>query len=126
MADLDACIDLIESSYEYMLAYAAQGRDNEAGGTGPSIRATLENLSAALGDITSYFDLDDYSEAMRPFFAFAGQDVVRARAAVNFALAAPNISSQLVDNLNASMHLRTLLTDLFLIDEALKAVKRGG
>ena len=31
------------------------------------------------------------------------------------------ISSQLVDNLNASIHLRTLLTDIFLIDEALKA-----
>ena len=29
--------------------------------------------------------------------------------------------SQLVDNLNASIHLRALLTDLFLIDEALKS-----
>jgi hypothetical protein len=36
-------------------------------------------------------------------------------------LAQPTISSQLVDNLNASIHLRALLTDLFLIDEALKA-----
>ena len=40
-------------------------------------------------------------------------------------LAQPSISSQLVDNLNASIHLRALLTDLFLIDEVLKA-HRGG
>ena len=36
-------------------------------------------------------------------------------------LAQPSISSQLVDNLNASIHLRALLTDLFLIDEVFKA-----
>ncbi len=35
-------------------------------------------------------------------------------------LTQPTISSQLVDNLNASIHLRSLLTDLFLIDEATK------
>jgi len=29
------------------------------------------------------------------------------------------MSSQLVDNLNANIHLRALLTDLFLVDEAL-------
>jgi hypothetical protein len=33
------------------------------------------------------------------------------------------ISSPLVDNLNASIHLRALLTDIFLIDEALKRGK---
>jgi hypothetical protein len=33
-------------------------------------------------------------------------------------LAQRAIGSQLVDNLNASIHLRALLTDLFLIDEA--------
>ena len=30
------------------------------------------------------------------------------------------ISSQLVDNLNASIHVRALLTDVFLIDELVK------
>ena len=39
-------------------------------------------------------------------------------------LAQPAISSQLVDNLNASIHLRALLTDLFLIDEVLKTHQR--
>ena len=36
-------------------------------------------------------------------------------------LAQPSISSQLIDNLNASIHVRALLTDLFLIDEILKS-----
>ena len=35
-------------------------------------------------------------------------------------LARSGISSQLIDNLNASIHVRALLTDLFLLDEALK------
>ena len=43
-----------------------------------------------------------------------------AQAALQLVLAQPAISSQLVDNLNASIHLRALLTDLFLIDEIFK------
>jgi hypothetical protein len=35
-------------------------------------------------------------------------------------LAQKALSSQLIDNLNASIHIRALLTDIFLIDEALK------
>jgi hypothetical protein len=35
-------------------------------------------------------------------------------------LAQSTISFQLIDNLNASIHLRALLTDSFLIDEILR------
>ncbi len=45
----------------------------------------------------------------------------RALLTMRLVLAQPAISSALIDNLNASLHLRTLLTDLFLIDEILKA-----
>jgi hypothetical protein len=41
-------------------------------------------------------------------------------AAIELVLAQRSISSQVVDNLNASIHVRALLTDLFLIDEILK------
>jgi hypothetical protein len=34
-------------------------------------------------------------------------------------LAQPTIGSQLIDNLNASIHLRALLADLFLVTEIL-------
>ena len=53
-------------------------------------------------------------------FSVVERDVQSARAAVTLVLAQPSISSQLVDNLNASIHLRTVLTDLFLLDEVLK------
>jgi hypothetical protein len=39
---------------------------------------------------------------------------------VRLVLAKSAISSQLIDNVNASIHLRALLTDLFIIDESLK------
>ena len=38
-------------------------------------------------------------------------------AAIELVLAQPAISSQLIDNLNASIHLRALLTDMFLVSE---------
>jgi hypothetical protein len=47
-------------------------------------------------------------------------DAVRARTAFRFVLAQRTIGSQIVDNLNATTHVRTLLTDLFLLDEAAK------
>jgi hypothetical protein len=49
------------------------------------------------------------------------QDAAKARAAFRFVAAQPSIGSQVIDNLNASIHVRALLTDLFLIDEALGA-----
>jgi len=36
-------------------------------------------------------------------------------------LGQPAISSQLIDNLNASIHLRALLTDVFLVGEILRS-----
>ena len=44
----------------------------------------------------------------------------RDAGAIDLVLAQPAISSQLIDNLNASIHLRALLTDIFLVDEILK------
>jgi hypothetical protein len=44
-------------------------------------------------------------------------DAEKAGAAIALVLAQEKISSELVDNLNASIHLRALLTDLFLLSE---------
>jgi hypothetical protein len=54
------------------------------------------------------------------FFAVLDRDSRDSLAAIELVLAQPGISSQLIDNLNASIHLRALLTDLFLLDEILK------
>ncbi|MBM3505582.1 MAG: hypothetical protein FJX65_17160 [Alphaproteobacteria bacterium] len=126
---LSEAIDAIEEAYEFMLAYAAQGRDSDASRDGKSaIRQQLESAEAALAalpgllaDAAARFN-GVQGEATRAFSAVVEQDGARARAAIRFVLAQPGIGSPLVDNLNGSIHLRTMLTDLFLIDDALKPV----
>ena len=54
------------------------------------------------------------------FLAVLDDDARDSLAAMELVLAQPSISSQLIDNLNASMHLRALLTDVFLIGEVLR------
>jgi len=60
------------------------------------------------------------------FFAVLDRDAGDSLAAMELVLAQPAISSQLIDNLNASIHLRAMLTDLFLIGEILNANCGGG
>ena len=113
-ASLAQRIETIESGYEFMLAYAAQGRESEAGGgSGPRIRDVLRGIEGALDGLAAAVTTD-----AGDFLAVLEGDAAKARAAVRFVLAQPSISSQLVDNLNASIHVRALLTDLFLLDEA--------
>lgn len=125
--ELTERINTIEEAYEFMLAYAAQGcQGNEEAGEGDNIRTFLERLHAALeglGAVTvSVFQgLGTISvDAYRKFLEVVDQDAQKAQAAIQIVLSLPSISSQLIDNLNSSLHLRTLLTDLFLLDEALK------
>ena len=59
-------------------------------------------------------------EATANMLSVLRQDIAKARAAFRFVLAQRSIGSQMIDNINASIHVRALLTDLFLIDEALK------
>jgi hypothetical protein len=48
------------------------------------------------------------------------EDAAKAQGAIALVLSRAAIGSLLVDNLNASIHLRALLTDVFLIDQALR------
>jgi hypothetical protein len=59
------------------------------------------------------------AEKYLAFFAVLDRDARDSLAAIELVLAQPAISSQLIDNLNASIHFRALLTDLFLVDEIL-------
>ncbi|SRR5581483_172372 len=114
-ADLSRHCDLIEECYEFMLAYAGQGLPGP-GGDG-QIRDFLTRAAAALEALEAAIP------AVEPYLAFrevTARDARDSLAAVKLVLAQPAISSQLIDNLNASIHLRALLTDLFLIDEILK------
>jgi hypothetical protein len=111
-------IDTIEDSYAYMLAYAGQGRAPGGDGDDHEIRDSLTRADTALAVIAVM--AAGGGEDHAAFVNMVRQDAARARAALRFVLARKSIGSQMVDNLNASIHLRTLLTDLFLLDEALK------
>ena len=126
---LTTCIDTIESSYEYMLAYAAQGREKEnTGGDGPGIRGYLENLDAAVGALSIALGALVTAEAgesqlkVTAFLEVLERDSATAQRTIQLVLSLPQISSRVIDNLNASAHVRTLLTDMFLADEALKSL----
>ncbi len=116
-------IDVIEETYEFMLAYAAQGRRQEEDGDG--IRERLMRAEVAMATIGSA-TVEEIGtgqgggEAVSGFLNVLKQDAARARTAFRFVLAQPAIGSQIIDNLNALTHVRTLLTDLFLLDETLK------
>jgi hypothetical protein len=119
--------DAIEEAYEFMLAYAAQGLPHEHGSaSGSQIREFLRKCELALDGLTeaaSRAVRQLHRDAPAPYDTFVSvldHDARNAVAAVRLVLAQPSIGSQLVDNLNASSHLRAVLTDLFLLDEALK------
>jgi hypothetical protein len=65
------------------------------------------------------------AEKYQAFFDVLNRDSRDSLAAMELVLVQPAISSQLIDNLNASIHLRALLTDLFLVDELLKMQRQA-
>jgi hypothetical protein len=62
----------------------------------------------------------DPAEEYRAFFAVLERDASDSLAAIEPVLAQPAIGSPLIDNLSASIHLRALFTDLFLLIEIAK------
>jgi hypothetical protein len=126
-ATLNARCNTVEEAYEFMLAYAGQGLTSDAGSSkGAQVREYLGKAEAALGGLSEFiaaFPENADGESLGPYTAFfkvIDQDAKAARAAIALVLAQASISSQVIDNLNASIHLRALLTDLFLVDEVLK------
>jgi hypothetical protein len=126
MADLDELtrgIDILERGYEYLLAYAAQGRRDDAG---TEVRQTLKDMQAALENLGARFKAAialDSAQAAREaggFIDAVSEDARKAQGAIALVLSRAAIGSLLIDNLNASIHLRALLTDVFLADQALR------
>ena len=50
-------------------------------------------------------------------------DAATTQSVLRLALGQTGISSQMIDNINASIHVRALLTDVFIVDEILKGSK---
>jgi hypothetical protein len=123
---LERC-EVIEECYEFLLAYAGQGLPTDEGSsTGGQVRSFLGRASQALRGLAESCRQaieDNQLEPAGKYSAFCSmldRDAQDSLAAIDLVLAQPSISSQLTDNLNASSHLRALLTDLFLIGEIMR------
>ena len=122
--ELKAHIEVLEKAYEFFLSYAALGAEQEeASKVGGQLREYLSRTDAALQALANDLGGLVDAEGLEPAGVYGemidvtSADAARAGAAVRLVLAQGTISSQLIDNLNASSHLRALLTDLFLLDD---------
>jgi hypothetical protein len=125
--DVSARCNAIEECYEFLLAYAGQGLSGkEHSHSMGQVREYLNRAVEALSNLPEAYDEAIRQENLQPaerylaFLPVLEKDARDSLVTIQLVLAQPTISSQLVDNLNASIHLRALLTDLFLIDEILK------
>lgn len=123
---LERC-DVIEECYEFLLGYAAQGLPTDDGSpAGREVRSHLQNAREALVGLAESCRqaiIAHQFEPATPYDAFCSmldRDARDSLAAIELVLAQSALSSQLIDNLNASSHLRALLTDLFLVGEILR------
>jgi hypothetical protein len=125
--DVSSRCSAIEECYEYLLAYAGQGLTGKEGSRSSSqvrdyLNRAVQSL-AGLAEAYAHAVRDGNLQPAERYLAYLKvleRDAADSLASIHLVLAQATISSQLIDNLNASIHLRALLTDLFLIDEILK------
>ncbi len=128
--DVKSRIDVIEESYEFFLAYAAQGLStDQAAKSSYRIRDFLGKMEKALDGLADAFRAAASDDSAAPAGAWDEQirvlegDADAALAIVRLVGSRTGVSSQLVDNLNANIHLRALLTDLFLMDDLIDLIE---
>jgi len=110
-----------------MLAYAGQGLSGDEGSPASGeVREFLRRAAQALLGLAEVYAAAVKARNLQPaepydaYQTILDKDARASVAAIQLVLAQTTISSQLIDNLNASIHLRALLTDLFLVDEIMK------
>ncbi len=120
---LKEMIAQVEEAYEYFLAYAAQGYSGEhASSADGEARRFLQVMDAALARLPGLFqEAFQGQNGASGALKLLSDDAQAARALLALALAQDPISSRLVDNFNASSHVRALLTDIFLLGEIVGA-----
>jgi len=125
--ELSRRADAIEGGYEMMLAYAAQGIATDQGAANSGqlrdhltrFEGALTGLAQAYRDCAAALNVGP-ADALDSFLKTLDADANATQAALRLVLAQPGISSQMIDNINASIHVRALLTDVFVVDEILK------
>jgi hypothetical protein len=125
--ELSRRADAIEGGYEMMLAYAAQGLPSDQGAANSAqLRDHLQRFDTALTGLSQAYRDAATALGIGPKDALEGllrtldADAGFTQSALRMVLGQPGISSQMIDNLNASIHVRGLLTDVFVIDEILR------
>jgi hypothetical protein len=125
--ELEQLSERIEECYEFTLSYAARGlAGDDSSEQTRQVRDHLTRAVEAMRGLDASCREEIARERLEPrekyeaFLAVMKRDAEGATAAMEMVLAQPEIGSQLVDNLNASIHLRALLADLFLLTEALE------
>jgi len=126
--EIEKQCETIEECYEFTLSFAARGLASDEGS---GLRERLMRAATAMRGLEQSCAEAIGEERLAPaaqyeaFFAVVKRDAESALAAMELVLAQPTIGSQLIDNLNASIHLRALLADLFLVTEILEARRRA-
>lgn len=121
--EIEERCDAIEESYEFMLGYAGKGLPRDGGS---QIRYYLQRAAVAITGLSKSFSEVVEKQRIEPtekyeaFLTVLDRDARDSLAAVELVLVQTAISSQLIDNLNASIHLRALLTDIFLLHGILR------
>ena len=114
-------IERIEEAYEFMLAYAAQGRvDEGAGPDGAHIRNFLNQFLDASQNIMA--NIDEISAAYKDSDSFINNFENDGNIMISvlvMLLQKDNISSEMIDNANGLITVRSYLTSLFFIDKSL-------
>src|SRR5258708_8411263 len=121
LADISERCETIEECYEFMLAYAAQGLPSDEGSqSGGQIREYLDRAAKAMSGLAESCATAVKQERFEPgeryqaFFAVLDRDAHDSLVAVELVLPQPTITSQLIDNLNPSIHPPPLPPDPFL------------
>ena len=119
--DIGQRCNTIEECYEFMLAYAAQGLPSDEGSrAGGQVRDYLNRAAKALEGLGESFGASIEEERLEPaakyraFLAVLDRDAHDSLAAIELVLAQPVIGSQLIDNLNASIHVCACSRTCFL------------
>src|SRR5260370_40988003 len=122
--ELSRCCTAMEQCYEFMLAYAGEGLNGDEGsGSSGEVRDYLNRAVDALSGLAEAYATAVKQLCLQPavhynsFLAVLDRDARDSLAAIQLVLAQSTLSSQLIDNLNASIHLRALLNDACLVAE---------
>lgn len=113
--------DTIEEAYEFMLAYAAQGRKSEESKSSglSQIRQFLTRFRAATRDLVDMLESLQNDDGGVEFRQRWLDDARGIRSVIDLLLAQPSINSEMIDNTNGLIVMRSFLTDLFFADQVL-------